>query len=199
MTKWENFFDQKVKEIAKEKVVFDIGGGRRFQKGLAPYKKYFVNCDYKTVDINEKYKPDILADIHNLPIPDEIAGGVICKAVLEHVENPFQVVNEIYRILKPEGKCFVYVPFLYGYHGSGDKYKDYYRYTQDGIECLFKKFSKIEICPVRGHLETIVYFLPYQNKFPINILVYSARFLDKILENYQSKKQVSGFNVFLIK
>lgn len=151
------------------------------------------------MDINPKYNPDILANAHNLPISNESADGVICKSVLEHVENPFKVVEEIYRILKPGGKCFVYVPFLHAWHGSGINEKDYWRFTEDTVKYLFRKFSKIEICPVKYHFETIAYLLPYQNKFPINILVYLARFLDKIFEKWQSKKQVSGYYIFLIK
>lgn len=199
MTKWEKFFDEKIKEIAKCKVVYDIGGGKKFQKDLAPYKKYFENCDYKTIDVDPKCAPDILADAHNLPISNESADGVICKSVLEHVENPFKVVDEIYRILKPGGKCFVYVPFLYPYHGSDSSYKDYWRFSEDGCKYLFRNFNKIEIYPVKGHFETIAYLLPYQSKFPINIFVYLARLLDKILSRFESKKQVSGFFVFLTK
>ncbi len=198
MTKWEKFFDEKIKEIAKGKIVFDIGGGNRFQKQLAPYKKYFTNCDYKTVDINPKCEPDILANVHNLPISDNLADGVICKAVLEHVEDPVQVIKEIYRILKTEGKCFIYIPFLYAYHASGDG-KDFWRFSEDGIRHLFKRFKKIEICSIRGSLETMANFLPYQNKFPVNTFIILARFLDNLLTKYQSKKQVSGYNIFLIK
>jgi len=194
MTKWENFFDEKIKEIAKGKTVFDIGGGSRFQKELKAYKKYFSGCDYKTIDIDAEANPDIIADAHSIPIADNSADGVICKAVLEHVKNPMQVTEEIYRILKSNGKCFVYVPFLYPYHGH-----DYWRFTEDGVRYLFRKFNKIEICPVRGFLETMAIFLPYQNKFPINVLVAFAGFLDNSFSKYQSKKQVSGYNIFLIK
>ncbi len=199
MTKWEKFFDEKIKEIAKEKVILDIGGGERFQKNLTPYRKYFINCSYKTIDIDPGRNPDILADAHNLPVANESIDGIICKSVLEHVKNPFQVVEEIYRILKPKGKCFIYVPFLFTWHGSEKEEKDFWRFSEDGINYLFRKFRKIEICPVRYHFETIAYLLPYSNKFPINILVIFLRFLDKILERYQSKKQVSGYNIFLIK
>jgi ubiquinone/menaquinone biosynthesis C-methylase UbiE len=199
MTKWKEFFDEKIKEIAREKIVFDIGGCSKFQKSLAPYKEYFLNCEYKTVDVNPDCHPDILATAQNLPIPDNSADGVICKSVLEHVENPFKAVDEIYRILKPGGKCFIYVPFLHPYHASGQKGKDYWRFSEDGIKHLFKEFRKIEICPVKRHFETIACLLPYQNKFPINILVYLARFLDIISERYQSKKQVSGSSLFLVK
>ena len=194
MTKWERFFDEKIKEIAKGKTVFDIGGGNKFQKGLKVYKKYFNGCDYKTIDIDTETNPDIIADAHNLPIANNSADGVICKAVLEHVKNPTQVTEEIYRILKSGGKCFAYVPFLYPYHGN-----DYWRFTEDGVRYLFRKFSKIEICPVRGRFETIANILPYQNKFPINILVAFTRLIDNFFKKHQSKKQVSGYNIFLIK
>lgn len=32
MTKWEKFFGEKIKEIAKEKIVIDIGGGKALLK-----------------------------------------------------------------------------------------------------------------------------------------------------------------------
>ena len=197
MTKWEKFFDEKIKEIAKEKVVIDIGGGGRFAKGLAKYKKYFIGCQYKSLDFDLETKPDILADAHQLPFESNSIDAIICKAVLEHTQEPQKVVEEIFRVLRPGGKGFVYVPFLYCYHGSGKKYKDYYRFTKDGIEYLFRKFSKIEICSVRGHLETIFNLLPHLNKF--SLLTILARFFDRILEKYQSKNQVSGYHIFLIK
>ena len=194
MIKWEKFFDEKIKIIAREKIVLDVGSGFKFQKLSPKHKKLFRSCDYKTLDIDEKYQPDILADMMSIPLSDASVDAIICKSVLEHVKNPFKAADEIYRILKPGGKCFVYVPFLYPYHSN-----DYWRFSEDGVRHLFRKFQKIEICPVRGHFETIANFSPHQNKFPINTLVYSARCLDKILEKYQSQKQVSGYNVFLIK
>lgn len=200
MTKWQKFFDEKIREIAKEKVVFDVGGGSRFQKALAGYKDYFADCDYKTIDVNPEYKPDIAADAHNLPLADGAADGVICKSVLEHVENPFRAADEIYRILKPGGKCFVLVPFLHPYHAAGNAaYKDFWRFSEDGVKCLFSKFSRIEICPEMGHLETIANLLPFQNKFPVNVLARLARILDVVFGRYQSKKQACAFYVFLIK
>lgn len=197
MTKWEKFFDEKIKEIAKEKNILDIGGGKRFGKQLVKYKEYFADSQYQTLDVDPKTKPDILADAQKLPLKDNSVDAIICKSILEHVPDPQKVVGEIYRVLKPKGKCFVYIPFLYSYHGSRSKYKDYYRFTQDGIKYLFREFSKIEICPVRGTLETVFYLLPYLNKF--SPLIMLARFLDKISAKSQSQNQVSGYNIFLVK
>jgi len=192
MTKWDKFFNNKISEIAKEKEVLDIGGGFRFQKDLLKYQQLFTNSNYRTLDIEEKYYPDIVGDITDMPLKDESIDAIICKAVLEHVAEPQMAVKEIYRVLKKRGKCFVYVPFLYPYHAHQGVYKDYYRYTEDGIRYLFRDFKSIEICPVRGNLET-VFNLTYLRK--IRILMPLIRFLDRFF----SGKQVSGYNIFIIK
>jgi SAM-dependent methyltransferase len=194
MTKWDKFFDEKIKEIAKEAIVLDVGGCSRFQKSLKKYKKYFSNCDYKTVDVNPQCNPDILADIHNIPIPDNYVDGIICKSVLEHVKEPIKVAEEMYRVLRSGGKCFVYVPFIHVYHGN-----DYWRFSEEAVRYIFRKFKRIETVPVLGHFETIVILFPYNNKFPINLLVFLARIFDKITCKFQSGKQVSGYNIFLVK
>ncbi len=192
MTKWEKFFDDKIKEIAKEKNVLDIGGGFRFQKDLAKYQILFKNSDYKTLDVEADYQPDIIGDVCELPLKDGSVDAVICKAVLEHVAQPQKAVNEIYRVLKKQGKCLVYVPFLYPYHAHKRVYKDYYRYTQDGIKYLFRKFKTIEICPVRGNLETVFNLTPLRK---IKILMPLIRFFDRFF----SGQQPSGYHVFVVK
>ncbi len=195
MTNWENFFDEKIKEIAKEsKIILDVGGGHRFQKGMKKYQELFKNHDYKTLDCVEDYKPDILGDIKNIPLADETVDAIICRAVLEHVDDPFKAVAEIYRILKPAGQCLISLPFLYPYHAEKGYYGDFYRYTADGVKYLFRNFAKIEICNIRGIAETLINLLP--NKFLRKILIPPARFLDRLRP---SKNQTSGFVVYCIK
>ena len=46
---------------------------------------------------------NLIADAHYLPFPKESYDIIIIQAVLEHVINPYKVVSEIYRILKPNG------------------------------------------------------------------------------------------------
>lgn len=198
MVNYDKFFDEKIKEIAKEKIIIDIGGATPYQKELMKYKGYFKECDYKSLDCDPNTCPDIVGDAHNLPLEDESIDAVICKSVLEHLHSPEQAVNEMHRVLKKDGKCLVYLPFLHAYHGN-ERYPDYYRYTYDGVRYLFRNFRTIEMCPTRGHLETIINLLPYQNKFPINIFIALSRWCDKLFSRYQSKRQVSGFNLFLIK
>lgn len=192
---WQKFWDKKVGEIAKScHIILDVGGGKRFQKGMKRYEPLFKNSDYKTLDNVPDYSPDILGDIKNIPMGDNSVDAVICLSVLEHIDEPLKAVSEIYRILKPGGKCLVALPFLYSYHANKGYYKDFYRFTEDGVRYLFKNFSSLEICKIRGGIETIIYLLPI--KFLRKVGSPIARLLDKI---FTSRNQTSGYNVYLIK
>ena len=96
-----------------------------------------VNVDlypFKTVDV--------VADITNLPFADESVDGVICKATLEHVRDPEQVIAEIRRILRPNGLVFIVVPFIVGFHAAPS---DYHRWTLRGVEdCLMRSFRDVK-------------------------------------------------------
>ena len=166
---WDVFYEEKLKELfAHSKTVVDIGGGLRVRK--EKNNRYDPNSewlrplidavDYKVLDPVPDYHPDIIGDIHELPFPDDSIDAIICKAVLEHVKNPFKAVDEMHRVLKPGGYCFVYVPFLYYYHPMKGYYEDYWRFTKDGLEELFRKFGHSELQNVRGAIETLARLSP---------------------------------------
>ena len=195
MTEWDKFFDEKIKEIAsychgRHGKILDLGGGQPFMKHMAKYKNLFDGLEYLVVDNVAKYEPDVVADITQLPMEDNFADAIVCKAVLEHVPEPHKAVSEIYRVLKPGGKAFIYVPFLYSYHGNND-YKDYYRYTRDGLEFLFKDFSTVEIVSVRGAIETWLYLLPFKW---VRSLAPLVRLFDR-----KTKNQASGYSLWAVK
>lgn len=185
----KQFFEQCLKEIAKEKLIIDVGGGHPFQKDMAKYKNWFKNSKYLTIDQTE-YKPSIVADIHQLPFESGTVDAAIYKAVLEHVYDPFKVTDEIFRVLKKHGKLLVWLPFLYPYHGA-KTYKDYYRYTEDGVKYLFRKFKKLQIVPSKGYFETIMTLIPGLNKIKI-----FGRGLDHLIK---IRHQYSGFYIYATK
>lgn len=203
MLPWDQFFREKIKKIFTDKsAVVDIGGGLRLnaQKGnrYNPSREWIAplaaRVKYTVTDAVADYHPDIVADIHNLPFADNSQDAIICIAVLEHVEDPFRASRELYRALKPGGYCFVYVPFLFYYHAEKGYYKDYWRFTEDALRLLFKKFSHIEIQSVRGAAETWLHLSPLGR---IGFLKHIARLSDRVLK--KKSKQVSGYHVFLIK
>ena len=121
MNLWDQFFKEKITKIFKDKnTVVDIGGGlrisqdkgNRYDKSREWLLPLLKNVDYKILDPISKYKPDIVGDIHNLPFDKNSQEAIICIAILEHVEDPIKACQELHRVLKPGGYCFVYVPFL---------------------------------------------------------------------------------------
>lgn len=155
-------------------------------------RPYLTKVNYRVLDISRKYNPDIVGDIHNLPLSNNSEDAVICIAVLEHVANPHKAMQEIYRVLKPGGYCFIYVPFLYLYHPHQGYYQDYWRFTEDAIRLLSKTFSSIELQKVRKALETWIYLSPL-GKFKTATKL--ARLLDQLFikNKYQG---TSGFMYF---
>jgi len=204
MTKWDIFFNEKIKQIFENKKnIIDIGGGLRIskQKGnrFDPKRewiiKYLDKVNYKILDPVADYNPDIVGDIHNLPMGNDSTDAIICIAVLEHIENPFRAFDEMYRVLKKGGYCFIYVPFIYYYHAQPGYYGDFWRYTEDGVRHLSRKFASIEIQSVRWPLETWVFLSPFGRIKFLNTL---ARKIDVLLKK-QNSKQTSGYNIFLTK
>lgn len=203
-TKDQIFSEEKIKKIFTEKkTIIDIGGGlriikeknNRFDSSRAWIIPYLKKVDYKIMDPVPDYSPDIIGDIHQMPFKDNSLDAIICMAVLEHVKNPFIASSEMFRVLKPGGYLFVYVPFLYYYHAEIGYYGDYWRFTKDSLPLLFKDFSKIEIESVRGALGTWFRLSPLGRfKFVEKV----GQVLDRVFGKNKSN-QVSGYNVFLIK
>ena len=201
---WDKFFEDKMRLIfSNAKTIVDIGGGLRISQDKGnrfdPSRSWLIplaeKVDYKVLDPVNTYNPDIVGDIHNLPLADNSVDAILCIAVLEHIENPFLAVKEMHRALKPGGYCYVYVPFLYYYHAETGYYKDYWRYSRDALEILFKDFGTVEIQSVRGAIETWIKISPLGRfKWLLNL----AYFLDKLTGKIKSK-QVSGYGIFLVK
>lgn len=79
----------------------NLGSGQR------PFLPPWLN-----VDCQAKWQPDILADIRNVPLPDQCARLIMLHHVLEHFDaaDAKQVLTECKRLLEPGGRLVVIVP-----------------------------------------------------------------------------------------
>lgn len=86
----------------------------------------------------------IRSPLHRIPIEADYFDTILCVAVMEHVDNPEEVVPEMLRVLKPGGHLVLEVPFLQPEHKVPT---DYQRYTKDGLARLVSHhgFRVIEI------------------------------------------------------
>lgn len=99
--------------IPKDAVLLDIGCGipAKLLKLLSPHIKHGIGVDFKV----EPCQWDNLQTIRllidkQLPFPNDYFDIVTMTAVLEHIEHEAEIVDEIYRILKPNGKLLITVP-----------------------------------------------------------------------------------------
>lgn len=127
--------------------------------GSMPYKQLILSnkkvTQYIGLDIDsainyQDVKADYLWNGIKMPFEDESFEVVFSTEVLEHVPNPEDYLNEVKRVLKPDGIFFFTVPFLMSLH---EVPHDYYRYTPYALERIFKKvgFEAIKIKPMGGY------------------------------------------------
>lgn len=136
----------------------DVGCGTR------PYESYFPNGSYIGVDVevsgakNSMKNPDYFYDGSNLPFDTDSVDGVISTQVLEHVPNARLLIKEMSRIVKPNGRMILSIPFVWQEHEIPF---DYSRFSSFGITELLTNagFEIEEIVKDSGSIETIAILL----------------------------------------
>jgi len=119
-----------INDIGKDKIILNLGSG------IKRIRDDVVNVDFYPFD-----NVDIVADITHLPFADVSVDAVINEDVLEHVSDPWKVIGEIKRVLKPNGLLYLTVPFIAGFHSSPN---DYYRWSKEGLRELTRDFEELE-------------------------------------------------------
>jgi len=88
---------------------------------------------YVNLDLLHAPGVDVVADVEQLPFPDNLFQRIECDAVLEHVRHPEQAMREIERVLAPGGRAHIVVPFCHPLH---EHPKDYHRFSPDALRLL---------------------------------------------------------------
>lgn len=147
MTIARRILDQQINSITKYMVdpAIDIGG----EKAHSISGMERPDIDWKYLNLDPRYQPDYLCSAENIPVEDETFNTVLVFEVLEHLEKPDIAMDEVVRILKPGGRLFLSVPFMYRHHRNP---VDYVRWTH---EELFRKIEtdrglRIELLLPRG-------------------------------------------------
>lgn len=124
---------------ARRPLVLVVGGG---QSKYAVKNLYTdPEIDVVGTDVYSSPLTTLLVDGHRLPFANGSFDAVWIQAVLEHVLDPQRVVDEIHRVLRPEGLVFADTPFMQVVH---EKAWDFTRFTLSGHRWLFRHFKLIE-------------------------------------------------------
>ncbi len=86
-------------------VICELGAGRKcISHGIGCRKR-------TTIDIDPGTGPDIVHDLtQSIPLPDDSTDIVVAGEILEHVYNSRGFIQEIRRVLKPNGYLIISVP-----------------------------------------------------------------------------------------
>jgi SAM-dependent methyltransferase len=134
-----NLYEQ-VEEFARslpeDTLLLDAGAGEgRFKPEFAHTK--YIGFDLAVGDISWDYSGlDVIGELTRLPIKSGVFDVVICIQVLEHVAEPYKVLEQLARVLKSGGTLFLAAPQSWHQH---QKPHDYYRYTSFGLRYLVEK------------------------------------------------------------
>lgn len=113
-----------------------------FGCGSKPYRKLFEVEEYVGLDIEEsgnhkQHKSvDVFYDGTVIPFENETFDSVFTSEVFEHVFNLDEVIQELNRVLKINGKILVTVPFVWDEHEIP---YDFGRYSSYGIKYTMEK------------------------------------------------------------
>ena len=135
----------------------------------------FKKKDFINVDINEKVNPDILWDLNKYPYPfkDSSIDYIKAEHLLEHLNDPFRFMQEMYRILKSGGKLFIRVPhfsrgFTHPEHKRGFDVSFPLYYNMD-YEAFYQGYS------FYLYKTRLVWFAqPYMKKISMNRFQYNS-------------------------
>lgn len=104
--------------------------------GQMPYRDYILTNSnvekYSGLDIeaaieyNSDIKPDYTWNGISMPFDDCSFDTLIATEVLEHCPTPSIILDEMFRVLKPDAYIFFTIPFLWNLH---EVPHDEYRYT----------------------------------------------------------------------
>lgn len=118
--------------------LLDLGCGNQPYRACLKNVNSYVGLDYPATQAIQKFQasPEVYGDARCLPFREGTFDAVLCAQVLEHVNRPGEVLQEIRRVLKEGGTGILSVPFIYNVHVGP---YDYFRFSPFGLKELLEE------------------------------------------------------------
>lgn len=117
--------------------VLEIGTLQSIPGRSTHKKEYFPGAaKYVMADFQPGSDVDVVADAMNLSavFPENSFDFFVACSTFEHIQRPWLAAEEIHKVLKPGGLCFVQTHQSFPLHAYPS---DYWRFTVEALETLF--------------------------------------------------------------
>lgn len=151
---------------------------------------------------------DVVADLGALPLRGASVDGILCEVVLEHVPDSAAAIRELHRVLRPGGRIYLTLPFLWPYHASPH---DYRRWTSSGAARDLDGFEPLRVGVAGGPTTTLCNvlheWLAIAFSFNIDLLyrslylllipvLFPLKLLDSLLSRYRHAEKIAALYYF---
>ena len=119
-----------LQSLLDDQVVLEIGSGNRATDDPCVVR----------MDVHLTPHVDVVGDAHHLPFRTGAFDFVFSLAVVEHLREPFNAAQEIWRVLKDGGYTYNECNFVFAYHGYPHHY---FNASLQGMEQVFARFRTL--------------------------------------------------------
>ena len=133
--------------------VLDVGcGNKPYETMFAGKINSYKGCDVVQSDLN---KVDVICEATNLKFESSLFDTVFSTQVIEHVNEPLKMLQEINRVLKNDGTLILSAPFCWELH---EEPYDFFRYSKYGLKAMLTNngFDVIDIRANGGKWAAII-------------------------------------------
>lgn len=107
------------------------------QEAIADLRHYFPGQAYTGADLRPGPGVDVVADVESLPWPAGSFGTVLALSTFEHVKRFWRGLDEVHRVLRPDGALLLSCPCHFHLHAYPC---DYWRFTPDSLKLLLERY-----------------------------------------------------------
>ena len=158
--------------------ILDLGCGKKKKDGAIG------------VDFSDRHDADVIHDLNAFPYPfdDNSIDVIYLDNVLEHLDEPLKVMEEVHRICKPNGLVKVIVPYFRSVWAFIDPTHKHY-FTVDSFAYYDPRHiicQRYDYTPARFFIEKITFNETLKNRWSKKLMVSFANKFPNKYENYLS-------------
>ncbi|WP_178987744.1 class I SAM-dependent methyltransferase [Winogradskyella schleiferi] len=114
-------------------------------RSLSERLRKIEDISYYSSDYENEFIADYSYDITAIDSESNFFDLVICYHVLEHINEDLKAMSELYRVLKPNGICYIQTPFK-----NGNIYEDTSITSEDARKTAFGQEDHVRIYSIKG-------------------------------------------------